>query len=249
MFAQKGFARVLVAAVMLLTTPVMALEKKDEILMAGQFNLLSADIAMIGYDPENADYLAQADETFEEVSVLLPGWAEGLGAEQQSVARREWGKLAETLKGSDGYPGLLEGYDLNLDANQRIHYDALQAVIFAGENLQDAVLSDIEKIYLRVSSVVAGYVALTANPFGSMAMSANDGDSKVVALTSEIDALFAKALKSSGSPMEKQALRRQQAKWQFIRGTVMQGSQSAMPYIVRFQGKQIANEMAELIGG
>lgn len=175
------------------------------------------------------------------------GWK--VAPEQQSQARQEWSGLVEVLRGSDGYPGLLEGYDLNLDANQRIHYDTLQAVMFAGPHLQDTELSDIEKIYLRVTSVVAGYVALTANPFGSMAMSANDGDSKVVALTSEIDALFSAALKNSSSPMEKQALRRQQAKWQFIRGTVMQGSQSAMPYIVRFQGKQIAREMAALIEG
>ena len=159
MFSEKGLARVLVAAVMVLTGPAMALEQKEEILMAGQFHLLSADIAMISYDPENADYLMQADDTLTTVSSLLPSWVEDLAPEQQSQARQEWSGLVEILRGSDGYPGLLEGYDLNLDANQRIHYDTLQGIIFAGPHLQDAALSDIEKIYLRVTSVVAGYVA------------------------------------------------------------------------------------------
>lgn len=77
MFVEKGFARTLVAAMMLLAGPAMALEQGEEILMAGQFNLLSADLAMIGYDPENADYLMQADDTLTTVSGLLPSWVEG----------------------------------------------------------------------------------------------------------------------------------------------------------------------------
>lgn len=248
MFVCKGFARTLFVVLMSLSAPVMALESTEEILMAGKFNLLSADVAMIGYDPENTDYLRQANEMMESVGALLPSWIEGLSPERQSIAQDEWDSFSDLMYGSNGYPGLLEGYDLNADAQQRIHYDILQGVIFSGPQLQDAALSDVEKLYLRVSSVVAGYVALTANPFGSMAMSANDGDSKVVALTAEIDELFVVALKGV-DPMRKQVLRRQKAKWQFIRGTVMQGSQSAMPYIVRFQGKQIANELALLIEG
>jgi hypothetical protein len=234
---------------MLSTAPIMALEKKEEVLMAGQFSLLAADVAMISYDPENADYLVQARTTFSEVVGVLPSWLADLPPEQQNTAQNDWASYVELLQGEGDYPGLLEGYDLNLDANQRVHYDSLQSVLTASPQLQSAVLSDIEKLYLRITSVVAGYVSLTANPFGSMAMSANDLDSRVVTLSAEIDQLFTAAIQGTSDPMVKQTLRRQRAKWQFIRGTVVQGSQSAMPYIVRFQGKQIADEIGLLIEG
>jgi len=249
MFANRVFSRVVAVIAMLSTAPIMALEKKEEVLMAGQFSLLAADVAMISYDPENADYLVQARTTFSEVAGVLPSWLADLSPEQQGAAQNDWASYVELLQGEGGYPGLLEGYDLNLDANQRVHYDALQSVLTASPQLQYEVLSDIEKLYLRITSVVAGYVTLTANPFGSMAMSANDLDSRVVTLSAEIDQLFTSAIQGASDPMVKQTLRRQRAKWQFIRGTVVQGSQSAMPYIVRFQGKQIADEIGLLIEG
>lgn len=247
MFAEKYLIRMLVVVALLLAGPAMALEQEEEVLMAGRFNLLAADIAMISYDPENADYLVQADDMLSMVSGTLPSWMEDLEPELYGQVQQDWSSLVDILRGSDGYPGLLEGYDLNLDAKQRVHYDSLQRMIFASAHLQDAELSDIERLYLSVTSVVAGYVTLTANPFGATAMSSNDDDSRVVILTEEIDALFAALIKSSDSPMKKQTLRRQQAKWQFVRGTVMQGSQTAMPYIVRFQGKQIADDLGLLI--
>lgn len=249
MHASIGFVRVFLVVTVLLARPALALEEKNEIRLSGELNMLVADLAIIGYDPENAAYFEQAGERLKVIRSLMPGWMDAQPEEQRSQAALEWDAALEILEGTPGYPGVVEGYySINSDSSQRIHVNALQGIILASPSLQDEALSDLETLYLRVTSVVAGYVVITSSPFGAVSVSVNDDDSKVVTLTAEIDGLFKEVINSSSSPLEKRTLRRLQAKWQFIRGTVMQGSQTGMPYIVRFQGNQIASDLALMIG-
>lgn len=240
-------AYVMAPVLWLLSTMGVAMDQNALVVLAGQYSMLSADIGMIGYDPENIEYLDQATATYETVADGMDQWLDQLPAEKRASADQEWKSFQAILEGESGYPGLLEGYDLNLDASQRIHYDALQTILQQSEQLSDASLSELQTLYLKLSSAVAGYVSLTSNPFGSMAMSMNDADLKLVTLASEIDMLFSSLLKGNGDQMLKDQLRRQQSKWQFVRSTIIKASQSAMPYIVRYQGRQMINDIAALM--
>ncbi len=242
--------RVLWLAPMLLvwSGAALALGQNELVKLAGQYNLLSADIGMTDYDPENIEYLEQALDTYQTVSEGVPAWIDMLPSEQRAVAAQEWDSMREIMEGDGNNSGLLNGsYDLNASAAQRIHYDTLQTQLFQVEPLRAENLSDLQTLYLKLASVVSGYVALTSNPFGSMAMSMNDGDLKLVTLAADIDQLFVKLIKQSEDDMQAQQLRRQQSKWQFVRSTVVKGSQSAMPYIVRYQGKQMIAELSSLL--
>ena len=243
----KKYGWVFMAMGLLLMKPLWAFEQSDMVLMFGQYNMLSGDLGMISYNPENGEYLQEAQDTFDSISADMEQWISALPEEKRATAEQEWKSLSGLLLGESGYPGLFEGYDLNADASQRIHFDALQAMLTATPELADDKLSDIQRLYLKISSAVAGYVSLTSNPFGSMAMSMNDGDLRLVTLAADIDGLFTKAINEAKDDLTKQQLRRQQSKWQFIRGTVVQASQSAMPYIVRYQGKQMLRALAVLI--
>ena len=175
------------------------------------------------------EYLEQADQTFQMVSGGMTMWLEQLAPEAQAEAMKEWKGLTAELAGDKGYPGLLDGYDLNLDAAQRIHYDALQAILQQSDELAEDQLDDLQKLYLKLTSVVSGYVSLAANPFGSMAISSNDGDLKLITLASEVDMLFASVIKNAKDATTRDRLRRQQSKWEFVRSTIIKASQSAMP--------------------
>lgn len=237
----------LLALLAALAMPALALEQAALVTLAGKYNMLAADIGMIGYDPENVEYLAQAQETLDSISDGMDGWIESLPEAERDAASREWSELNAQLRGDGGYPGLLDGYDLNLDASQRVHYNALQEQLYRQPGMSHDALSSLQQLYLKISSAVAGYVALTANPFGSMAMSMNDDDLRLVTLASEVDTLFEELIKSSPDPMQQQQLRRLQSKWQFVRSTIIKASESAMPYIVRYQGRQIMTDLVPMI--
>lgn len=224
-----------------------ALEQASLVVMLGKYNLLAADVGMIGYDPENTEYLEQARDMLDGISDDMAAWIETLPEAQRMVAEREWQELNVQLLGDGQYPGLFDGYDLNLDASQRVHYNALQDLLNKQDGIAEASLAPLQKLYLKISSAVAGYVALTANPFGSMAMSMNDDDLRLVTLAAEVDGLFDTLIKGEADPLRQQQLRRLQSKWQFVRGTIVKASDSAMPYIVRYQGRQILDDMAGLI--
>src|SRR5690606_20996256 len=102
------------------------LEQVALVTLAGKYNMLAADIGMIGYDPENVEYLAQAEETLASISDDMTAWIDSLPEEQRVTAAREWDDLHVQLRGDGNYPGLFDGYALNLDASQRVHYNALQ---------------------------------------------------------------------------------------------------------------------------
>lgn len=237
----------LLALVSFLAMPALALEQAALVTLAGKYNMLAADIGMIGYDPENAEYLAEAGETLDSISDDMSAWIDSLPVEQRDSAAREWDDLLVQLRGDSDYPGLLEGYDLNLDASQRVHYNALQDQLYRQPGMNEETLSPLQQLYLKISSAVAGYVALTANPFGSMAMSMNDDDLRLVTLASDVDALFDELIKGNQDPMQQQQLRRLQSKWQFVRSTIIKASESAMPYIVRYQGRQIMTDLVPMI--
>lgn len=237
----------LLALVSFLAMPALALEQAALVTLAGKYNMLAADIGMIGYDPENAEYLAEAGETLDSISDDMSAWIDSLPVEQRDSAAREWNDLLVQLRGDSDYPGLLEGYDLNLDASQRVHYNALQEQLYRQPGMNEETLSPLQQLYLKISSAVAGYVSLTANPFGSMAMSMNDDDLRLVTLASDVDALFDELIKGNQDPMQQQQLRRLQSKWQFVRSTIIKASESAMPYIVRYQGRQIMTDLVPMI--
>lgn len=239
--------RALLAVITLLAGPALALEPATLVTLVGKYNMLAADIGMIGYDPENAEYLAQAGETLEGISDDMEIWIDSLPVEQRDSAAREWKDLTVQLRGDEDYPGLLDGYDLNLDASQRVHYNALQEQLYRQPAINEEGLSPLQQLYLKISSAVAGYVALTANPFGSMAMSMNDDDLRLVTLASEVDALFSELIQGAQDPLQQQQLRRLQSRWQFVRSTIVKASESAMPYIVRYQGRQIMTDLAPMI--
>lgn len=240
-------SHVLLALVSFLAMPALALEQAALVALAGKYNMLAADIGMIGYDPENVEYLAQADETLDSISDDMSAWIDSLPVEQRDSAAREWNDLLVQLRGDADYPGLLEGYDLNLDASQRVHYNALQEQLYRQPGMSEETLSSLQQLYLKISSAVAGYVTLTANPFGSMAMSMNDDDLRLVTLASDVDALFDELIKGNQDPMQQQQLRRLQSRWQFVRSTIIKASESAMPYIVRYQGRQIMTDLVPMI--
>lgn len=240
-------AGALLVVITLLAGPVLAFEQATLVTLAGKYNMLAADIGMIGYDPANVEYLAQADETLESISDDMAAWIDSLPVEQRDSAAREWNDLTAQLRGDADYPGLLDGYDLNLDASQRVHYNALQEQLYRQPGMSEEALSSLQQLYLKISSAVAGYVALTSNPFGSMAMSMNDDDLRLVTLASDVDALFDELIKGSQDPMQQQQLRRLQSKWQFVRSTIIKASEAAMPYIVRYQGRQIMADLMPMI--
>jgi len=240
-------SRALLAVITLLAGPALALEQAALVTLAGKYNMLAADVGMIGYDPENAEYLAQAGETLASISDDMTAWIDSLPEEQRATAAREWDDLNVQLLGDGNYPGLFDGYDLNLDASQRVHYNALQEQLYRQPAMNEETLSPLQQLYLKISSAVAGYVALTANPFGSMAMSMNDDDLRLVTLASEVDALFSELIQGAQEPMQQQQLRRLQSRWQFVRSTIIKASESAMPYIVRYQGRQIMTDLAPMI--
>src|SRR5690606_16273693 len=123
-------SRALLAVITLLARPVLAPEQTALVTLASKYNMLAADVGLNGSDPDHAEYLAQAGETLESIRGDMSAWIDSLPEEDREVAAREWSDLNVQLLGDEQYPGLLEGYDLNLDASQRVHYNALQEQLY-----------------------------------------------------------------------------------------------------------------------
>ena len=78
-------SRALLAVITLLAGPALALEQAAMVTLAGKYNMLAADVGMIGYDPENAEYLAQATETLESIRGDMSAWIDSLPEDVVSI--------------------------------------------------------------------------------------------------------------------------------------------------------------------
>ena len=216
--------------------------RADVLQVAGDVNLLAAELNLMFFDPLNKDYEAAATSRYAVVESAMPVWLESLSAEQRAVAEPAWEELQLTLQGEDGYPGLLEGYDATLNARYTIAGDNLRELIMSQPALQRDVLPLKDYVWLMTTRAMGSYMSVAAAPFGSFALSADDDDTRLGRVVMELDQDWA-ALLEKAPEQDKPGLVRAHRRWQFIRQTLLNATQQSLPFIVSNQGEAILREL------
>ena len=137
------FRFLMVPALLVLSSTGFAIGQNQLVKMAGQYNMMSADIGMMAYDPENIQYIEQARETYEAVADEISGWIDILPEDQRALAEEEWNSFRTIIEGGDGYPGMLQlstmdGVNVNDAAAQPIHSHPLHGTLLTVTQLYDA---------------------------------------------------------------------------------------------------------------
>lgn len=216
--------------------------RADVLQVAGDVNLLAAELNLMFFDPLNKDYEAAATSRYGVVEGAIPAWLDSLSAEQRVEAESAWEELQLTLQGEDGYPGLLAGYDATLNARYTIAGDTLRELIMAQPQLQRDALPLQDYVWLMTTRAMGSYMAVAAAPFGSFALSADDDDTRLGRLVMELDQDWA-ALLAKAPEQDKPGLLRAHRRWQFIRQTLLNATQQSLPFIVSNQGEAILREL------
>ena len=216
--------------------------RADTLQLAGDYNLLAAELNMMFFDPGNRDYEEAVAARFAAVEETMPGWLQALSAEDRSVAEPAWEELQLTLQGEEGYPGLLEGYDATLNARYTIAGDSLREMMMSRPELQRNTLPLADYVWLMTTRAMGSYMAVAAAPFGSFALSADDDDTRLGRLVMELDQAWDELLAQASGP-DKSGLVRAHRRWQFIRQTLLSATQQSLPFIVSHQGDAILRQL------
>lgn len=234
----KSVMRLLTAG--LLLCPLLL--RADPLQLAGEYNLLAADLNLMFFEPANREYAAAAVARFAGVEQAIPAWLESLPDADRTTATEVWKELQLTLKGERGRPGLLKGYDATLNARYTIAGDALRELIMSQPQLQRSALPLDQYVWLMTTRAMAAYMAVAAAPFGSYALSADDDDTRLGQLVMELDQAWSELL-AQASEQDKPGLVRAHRRWQFIRQTLLSATQQSLPFIVSNQGGAILREL------
>lgn len=206
-----------------------------------QVYLLTADLHMFSYDEDNPEYQqAFADR----IGMLTPMMDDWVAAHPDHVFA--WSEARELLSGEVSGFGLVDGYDTAMAAQfgeyNRELRDALEAEV-ANQPLTDAA-----RLWIGLSQALSNYMAVAAAPFGSFAMSANDDDAMMKQQVLELDELW-QQLRESGQAgvLGKDDIERLFAKWRFIRGSLLDATHKAYPYIVRYNATAILEQLEQAL--
>lgn len=243
---QRGIQALLAGLFLLCSGAVSAATDEARLLM--QLESFYSDEMMMIYDETDqaANKLVRSSlAALEEPVQAWLGELEAADAELARKARNNWAIVKRGI--DDGKRGGMTntGYDAPVHAEVQLAVREISGVLQQRGRLDK--LGGGAGAALRASRVVKDYLEASATPFGSYTASANESDADLPAQVNALDSALAELGKSVAGDAERaEAFRRVNAKWQFIRGTVLRVGSQSTPFIVYRYGREIVDELQKL---
>jgi len=214
-----------------------------------QMYLLRIETSMIVYDETSDVYVKQARALLEGADASIKSCVRELAKTDAATAAsvaENWRVVGLTLRGGGefgdgifniGYDAATHGY---FDDNAQKLHDTLEKTY----GLSGGKASLESRAYLLAARTVANYIQASANPFGSYTNSFNTEDSDTNVLVTRLDKELAElATKYRNDKERSEKARRINAKWQFIRTTILKVGKQSTPMIVYKHGGDIIREL------
>lgn len=241
-------ATLLVAVTTLAGAPALA---ADAATLARQVAVQTYQVrietAMRVYDEGTSEYRQRARDGLDALSgpmdTLLKDLA-GRDATAGAAAATHWREMSGALRGSrDHGAGILAtGYDARVYADFDDNGQQLMVLIDKTYKLGEGTPE--QRAWLLAARVVANYILVSANPFGSYTASFNTDDSDLEGMVTRLDKALAElARKHAANAEQAQRIKKLSTKWQFIRTTILKAGSQATPYIVYKHGGDIIREL------
>lgn len=210
---------------------------------------LRMEVAMMTYDETSDSYAKDAAKILGTMAAPMDALVKELAAKDATAgatARGNWQAVNGALAGGGEWgEGILKtGYDSRVSAE---FDDNSQQIMFAVDkawSLTGSAATPEARTLVLAARTVANYVQVSASPFGAYTSSFNSEDTDLNKLVPRVDAALGELLKKYAADSEKSArLKRVNAKWQFIRTTILKAGKQATPYIVYKHGGDIIDEL------
>ena len=250
--SRKLLTSLAVLAALLTGGPALAAERSGAALaldVAVQMFQLRTETSMIVYDETTDVYKKQAAIVLAAAAPSVEASIKDLTAKDAAAGaavKENWRVIRRSLAGGDEFgPGIFSiGYDAAthgyFDDNAQKMHETLDKTyaLSAAEAKVEA------RAYLLAARTVATYIQASASPFGSYTNSFNTEDSDLTVLVTRLDSAVADLNKKYRSDKEKgEKAKRINAKWQFIRTTILKVGKQSTPMIVYKHGGDIVREL------
>ena len=210
---------------------------------------LSMEVSMMVYDETSDVYRKQARAAEAALQEPAAAVVKDLSAQDAAAgagAAENFRVMHGSMVGGGEFgEGLLNsGYEAKPHGDYDDNLQQLLAALDKGYNFLGAGSSVETRAYVLVARTVSAYVRMSASPFGSYTASFNTEDSDLTKQVTRVDAVLAELAKKHAADKEKsQRVKRVNAKWQFIRTTILKAGSQATPFIVYRHGGDIMREL------
>lgn len=217
--------------------------------VAVQMLQLRTQTSMIVYDETTDIYTKQARTQLEQAGLVVDACVKDLAEKDAAAAasiKENWRVIRRSLLGGDelgagifniGYDAATHGY---FDDNAQRMFETLDKAY----GLTAPEVGVEARAYLLAARTVANYTQASASPFGSFTNSFNNEDADLNVLVTRLDAAMIELGKKYRADKEKSAKAKKiNAKWQFIRTTILKVGKQSTPLIVYKHGGDIVREL------